>query len=82
VLYLYLYLVLQKVAVMIRAIFIIFTTLTIGSIFLTYQGVGLQEVESIKKKRSHAPSSVRSHSSSSSGSSSYNWSSGGYSYGK
>ena len=60
---------------MIRTIFIIFTTLTVASIALTYQGVGLQEVESIEKEKV----SVRSSSHSSFGSSSY---SGGFSSGK
>jgi hypothetical protein len=63
---------------MIRAIFIIFTLLTIGSIYLTYQGVGLQEVESIENPP--PTPTVRSSSSSNyGGSSSY---SGGYSFGK
>ena len=62
---------------MIRTIFIIFATLTIGSLFLTYQGVGLQEVESIKKA---PPRTVRSHSSTSTNY--YGGSSGGFSYGK
>ena len=60
---------------MIRAIFIIFSALTVASIALTYQGVGLEEVESIKKETS----SVRHSSHTSSHSSSY---SGGFSSGK
>jgi hypothetical protein len=62
---------------MIRAIFIIFTVLTVASIALTYQGVGLQEVESIKKETHHR--SIRHSSHSSSYSSGY---SGGFSSGK
>ncbi|NEW60464.1 hypothetical protein GSY74_04140 [Sulfurovum sp. bin170] len=61
---------------MIRTIFILFSTLTMASIFLTYQGTGLAGVESIEKPKP----TVRSSSSSNyGGSSSY---SGGYSSGK
>ena len=62
---------------MIRIIFIIFTVLTLLSGYMTYKGIGLEEVESIEKERS----SVRT-SSSSSYRSSGSTSSGGYSYGK
>lgn len=61
---------------MIRTIFILFSALTVASIALTYQGIGLQGVESIKKKTT---TSVRRSSHSSSHSSSY---SGGFSSGK
>jgi len=61
---------------MIRAIFIMFSILTVMSILFTYQGVGLQKVESIKKEKNH----IRC-SSSHSGYSSGNYS-GGYRSGK
>ena len=61
---------------MIRVIFILFTILTIISVIFTYQGVGLQSVESIKKEKNHIRCSS-SHSSYSSG----NYS-GGYRSGK
>lgn len=52
---------------MIRTIFVLFTVLSLGSIYATYTGFGLQEVVSEDKK------SVRSYRSGSSG---------GWSFGK
>ncbi|SFV63106.1 hypothetical protein MNB_SV-12-1700 [hydrothermal vent metagenome] len=60
---------------MTRVIFVIFTLLTLVSGYMTYEGIGLEEVKSIEKERS----SVRSSSHSSYRGSSY---SGGYSSGK
>ena len=62
---------------MVRAIFIIFSILTIISAYMTYNAVGLQEVKSIEKEHRSIRSS--SHSGSWGGGSSY---SGGFSYGK
>jgi len=62
---------------MTKIVFIIFSILTFLSGYMTYNGVGLQEVESIEPLS--RPHSIRSYSSGS------NWSSGtsgGYSYGK
>ncbi|HIP41431.1 MAG TPA: hypothetical protein EYG90_02840 [Campylobacterales bacterium] len=61
---------------MIRVIFIIFTLLTLLSGYMTYEGIGLEEVESVEKERS----SIRTYSSS--GYRGGSTSSGGYSYGK
>ncbi len=60
---------------MIKIMLILFSTLTIGSIYMTYQGIGQEGVESIEKTR---VSSIRS----SSHGSSYGGNSGGYSFGK
>jgi len=61
----------------IKAVFIIFSILTLLSGYMTYQGVGLQEVKSIEKEVSSVRSS--SHTGSWGGGSSY---SGGFSRGK
>ncbi|HHH19274.1 MAG TPA: hypothetical protein ENK86_02010 [Campylobacterales bacterium] len=59
-----------------RMIIILFFLLTgVGSYYLTYQGIGQQEVVTVDKQ------SVRSYSSGSGGSGG-SYSSGGYSYGK
>jgi hypothetical protein len=62
---------------MVKVIFILFSILTLLSGYMTYQGVGLQEVKSIEKKKPSVRSS--SHSGSWGGGSSY---SGGFSSGK
>ncbi len=62
---------------MIKVVFLIFSILTVVSGYITYQGIGLQEVKSIEKKVSSVRSS--SHSGSWGGGSSY---SGGFSRGK
>ncbi len=62
---------------MTKIIFIIFSILTIISGYMTYSGVGLQEVQSIEKEHRSVRSS--SHSGSWGGGSSY---SGGFGYGK
>jgi len=61
---------------MTKVVLIIFSILTLLSGYMTYNGIGLQEVKSIEPPHK----SVRSYSSGSSWSSS--GSSGGFSYGK
>ncbi len=60
---------------MIKVMLILFGTLSMGSVYMTYQGIGQEGVESIEKTR---VSSVRS----SSHGSSYGGNSGGFSFGK
>ncbi len=60
---------------MIKTVLILFSTLSMGSIYMTYHGIGQEGVKSIEPS-----SSVRS--SSSSHGSSYGGNGGGFSFGK
>ena len=61
-----------------KLVMVIFIALSAGSIYLTYEGVGLSKVETVYKQSNSSghSSRVSSHSSS------YGGSSGGFSFGK